>query len=125
MARNAGEILRGPAPDHAAATSKTFRSLARICGAAPRAEGPRVKRHLRREDLAKGLRRLMAMSSEERVHLPGVSTSREHQLVAGALVAEAALDLFGLDELEICPWALREGILLERMDEISIITGGH
>jgi exopolyphosphatase/guanosine-5'-triphosphate,3'-diphosphate pyrophosphatase len=125
MARDAGPILRGAAPDHAAATSKTFRSLARICGAAPRAEGPRVKRYLRRDDLGKALARLVEMTAEERLQLPGVSPSREHQLVAGALVAEAAMDLFGLDEMEICPWALREGVLLERIDEISIISGGR
>ena len=33
IARDAGNLLRGGAPDRAAATSKTFRSLARICGA--------------------------------------------------------------------------------------------
>ena len=35
IAHDAGTLLRGGAPDHAVATSKTFRSLARICGAAP------------------------------------------------------------------------------------------
>ena len=35
----AGSVLRGGGPDHAVATSKTFRSLARICGAAPSAGG--------------------------------------------------------------------------------------
>jgi exopolyphosphatase/guanosine-5'-triphosphate,3'-diphosphate pyrophosphatase len=35
---------------------------------------------------------------------------------AGAVVAEATMDLFDLDELEICPWALREGVLLRHMD---------
>ena len=32
IAHDAGTVLRGGAPDHAVATSKTFRSLARICG---------------------------------------------------------------------------------------------
>jgi exopolyphosphatase/guanosine-5'-triphosphate,3'-diphosphate pyrophosphatase len=26
------------------------------------------------------------------------------------------LDLFGIEALEICPWALREGVLLEKLD---------
>jgi exopolyphosphatase/guanosine-5'-triphosphate,3'-diphosphate pyrophosphatase len=39
--------------------------------------------------------------------------------VAGALVADAVMDIFGLTELEICPWALREGIILGRLDAIS------
>ena len=53
--------------------------------------------------------------------LPGVSASRSHQIVPGALVAEACMDIFGLPELEICPWALREGVILERLDQISVL----
>ena len=60
--------------------------------------------------------------------LPGVSLSRAHQIVPGALVAEACMDIFGLAELEICPWALREGVILERIDKIGLVdssvTGG-
>ena len=32
------------------------------------------------------------------------------------------MDIFDLPELEICPWALREGVILERLDQISVIT---
>jgi exopolyphosphatase / guanosine-5'-triphosphate,3'-diphosphate pyrophosphatase len=48
--------------------------------------------------------------------LPGVSANRAHQVVPGALVAEAVMELFGLAELEICPWALREGVILQHLD---------
>src|SRR5580704_2935368 len=51
IARTAGEVLRNGRPDHAVATSKTFRQLARIAGAAPSAEGDYVRRNLRHEDL--------------------------------------------------------------------------
>ncbi len=121
VARDAGMVLRAGAPDHAVATSKTFRSLARICGAAPSTEGPRVRRALVKKDLQDRLTDLLAMTDAERCQLPGVSPSRSHQLVAGALVADAVMEIFGLDELEICPWALREGIILERLDAISIL----
>ncbi len=57
----------------------------------------------------------------QKAELPGVSASRAHQLLAGALVADAVMDIFELTELEICPWALREGIILERLDQISIL----
>jgi exopolyphosphatase / guanosine-5'-triphosphate,3'-diphosphate pyrophosphatase len=66
------------------------------------------------------LPRLLQMTPEEVSGLPGVSTSRAHQIVAGALVAEALTDLFDLAELQICPWALREGIILERLDRIGV-----
>ena len=52
--------------------------------------------------------------------LPGVSLSRTHQIVPGALVAEACMDIFDLAELEICPWALREGVILERIDKLGV-----
>ena len=122
IARDAGHLLRAGTPDHAAATSKTFRSLARICGAAPSGDGPLVPRSLPREVLREWIPKLVVMTPEELADLPGVSLSRTHQIVPGALVAEAAMDIFDLDELEICPWALREGVILERLDQISVVT---
>ncbi|HEX5560132.1 MAG TPA: Ppx/GppA family phosphatase [Nocardioidaceae bacterium] len=119
IARDAGAVTRS-APDHSVATSKTFRSLARICGAAPSGDGLLVRRALDAATLRQMLPRLLTMSAKEVAMLPGVSPSRAHQIVAGALVAEAVLDLFDLAELEICPWALREGIILERLDQISV-----
>lgn len=62
--------------------------------------------------------KLAAMTVEERGRLPGVSEGRAAQLLAGALVAEGAMDLFGVEELEICPWALREGVILRRLDHL-------
>ncbi|CAN5140827.1 Ppx/GppA phosphatase family protein [soil metagenome] len=123
IARGAGPVLRTADPDHAVATSKTFRSLARICGAPASTEGPSVRRVLSARALARRIPELTKMSVEELVSLPGVSMSRAHQVVAGALVADAVMDIFDLTELEICPWALREGIILERLDQISIIEG--
>ena len=122
IARDAGHLLRAGTPDHAAATSKTFRSLARICGAAPSAEGPLVPRVLEREVLREWIPKLVAMTPDALAHLPGVSSSRTHQIVPGALVAEAAMDIFGLETLEVCPWALREGVILERLDQISVLS---
>jgi exopolyphosphatase/guanosine-5'-triphosphate,3'-diphosphate pyrophosphatase len=103
----------------AAATSKTFRSLARICGAAPSEDGPLVERVLTRGDLLAWIPRLVDMTADDLAQLPGVSVSRAHQIVPGALVAEAVMDIFDLEELQICPWALREGVILERLDQIA------
>jgi exopolyphosphatase / guanosine-5'-triphosphate,3'-diphosphate pyrophosphatase len=61
------------------------------------------------------------MTPAEIAHLPGVSTDRAHQVVAGAFVATAVMDIFDLQELEICPWALREGIILDRLDKLSVL----
>lgn len=101
----------------AVGTSKTFRSLARLTGAAPSSAGPFVKRTL----TAPGLRQLIAfisrMTAADRAELEGISADRSHQIVAGALVAEAAMRALKLDKLEICPWALREGVILRWIDQ--------
>jgi len=118
IARQAGEVTRGGGPDRAVATSKTFRQLARISGVAPSAEGPYVPRLVSHADITELAKRLPALSGAERADLPGVSRSRAPQLAAGAMVADAAMDLFGLTELEVCPWALREGVILRRLDAL-------
>ena len=102
--------------DHAVATSKTFKQLARICGAAPSSEGQRVQRELRLESLNKWVPKISEMSYSQRSQLPGVSVGRSEQLLAGAIVAQEAMEFLKLDTLEICPWALREGIILRRLD---------
>ncbi|MCT7357354.1 Ppx/GppA family phosphatase, partial [Streptomyces sp. 15-116A] len=119
IARTVGEFSRFGTPDHVVATSKTFKQLARIAGAARSAEGPYVQRELKRESLEGWVPRLAAMTAGERAELPGVSEGRAGQLLAGALVAEAAMDLFGVERLEICPWALREGVILRRLDHMD------
>jgi len=116
IGRRVGDVVRFGQPDRAVATSKTFRQLARLAGAAPSSEGAHVQRTLSRGDLAEWAPKLAKMSAAERTKLPGVSSIRAGQLLAGAVVAEAALDLFDLDSVEICPWALREGIILRRLD---------
>ncbi|MGW0632021.1 Ppx/GppA phosphatase family protein [Streptomyces sp. NPDC002758] len=119
IARTVGEFSRFGAPDHVVATSKTFKQLARIAGAARSADGLYVQRELKRQSLEAWVPRLAGMTTDQRSELPGVSEGRSSQLLAGALVAEAAMDLFGVENLEICPWALREGVILRRLDHMG------
>lgn len=119
LAPAARRIRRVGSPELVAGTSKTFRSLARLTGAAPSGAGPRVRRVL--TDV--GLRQLVAfitrMSAADLADLEGVSPSRARQLAAGALVAEAAMRALRITHLEICPWALREGVILRRLDTLD------
>ena len=124
IAREMGGMLRQGPPDHVVGTSKTFRQLARIAGAAPSSEGPYAKRVLRHSDVAALAERLPAMSQSERTKLPGVSAGRVAQLPAGAIVADAILDLLDVEALELCPWALREGVILRRLDMLAQGQGG-
>src|ERR1700729_725996 len=123
IAATAGSVLRDGRPTHAVATSKTFRQLARIAGAAPSSDGPYVRRLLRHSDVTSLAQRLARTSAAERVQVPGVSRGRAPQLVAGAIVADAAMDLFEVPELEVCPWALREGVILRRLDTLPGPSG--
>jgi len=116
IAATASSVLRDGGPNHAVATSKTFRQLARIGGAAPSSDGQYVRRILRHADVKALAERLAGTTVAQRAQLPGVSLLRAPQLAAGAIVADAAMDLFSLPELEVCPWALREGVILRRLD---------
>ncbi|MEZ0384064.1 hypothetical protein [Mycobacterium sp. pW045] len=116
LAPAAATALDAGPPDLAVASSKTFRSLARLTGAAPSAAGPRVRRTL----TAAGLRQLISfisrMTTADRAELEGVSAERAPQIVAGALVAEASMRALSIETVQICPWALREGLILRRLD---------
>jgi exopolyphosphatase/guanosine-5'-triphosphate,3'-diphosphate pyrophosphatase len=120
IAQVVGRLRRIGEPRMAVATSKTFKQLARIGGAAPTSEGIHVRRVLRAADLREIAPRLAHMTADERGRLPGVSEGRSEQMVAGAIVAEAAMDLLELEELVVCPWALREGIILRRLDGLPL-----
>lgn len=120
IAEVVGRLRRVGEPRMAVATSKTFKQLARIAGAAPSSDGIHVRRVLRAADVSELVPRLAGMTAVERGKIPGVSEGRSEQMVAGAIVAEAAMDLLELDELVVCPWALREGIILHRLDGLPL-----
>jgi exopolyphosphatase / guanosine-5'-triphosphate,3'-diphosphate pyrophosphatase len=98
--------------DHFVATSKTFRTLARL-GEHWFDDNPK---YLKINSLTKMIPKLQEMSNKERSELPGVSQSRAKQIVAGAIVARTVMERLHINELEICPWALREGIVLRWLD---------
>jgi exopolyphosphatase/guanosine-5'-triphosphate,3'-diphosphate pyrophosphatase len=106
----------GESPATAVATSKTFQQLARLTGAPPLRRGPFVTRRLRRRELRPWISRLAALPARERARLPGISAHRSPQILAGAIVAYEVMRRLGLDSWRTCPWALREGILLRRLE---------
>ena len=109
-------VLEEHRADHFVATSKTFRTLARLNEFWFR-DNPKK---LNINSLEKSIPKLLAMNNKERAELPGVSSNRALQIVAGAIVAYSALSKLELDEVEICPWALREGIVLKWLDWMKI-----
>ena len=103
-------------PRTAVATSKTFQQLARLTGAAPLRHGPFVTRRLRRQALRPWIDRLAVLSSVKRQRLPGVSAHRARQILAGSIVGYEVMRGLNVEAVQICPWGLREGILLRRLE---------
>jgi exopolyphosphatase/guanosine-5'-triphosphate,3'-diphosphate pyrophosphatase len=106
-------------PRRVVATSKTFKQLARLSGAAPQRKGPFVHRMLTRSEVQKWIPRLAKMSADERAKLRGISLPRGRQILAGAILADLTMSALDIDSLEICPWALREGIVLRHLESIA------
>jgi exopolyphosphatase/guanosine-5'-triphosphate,3'-diphosphate pyrophosphatase len=121
MLEPAGEKLVEAGWDRPVATSKTFRTLARLAGAAPSGAGLWAPRRLSRTGLRQVLGFIRHIPPTALAELEGVSAGRSHQLLAGAVVAEAAMRRLAIDSLDICPWALREGVILQRLDQLEPI----
>jgi len=115
----ADRVQRAGDADLVVGTSKTLRSLARLTGAAPSGAGLYVRRVLTQDGLRQILGFISRLASSDLAELEGVSARRANQLLGGALVASAVMRALGLPHLEICPWALREGVILRRLDMLT------
>ncbi|WP_369394072.1 Ppx/GppA family phosphatase [Streptomyces sp. CG1] len=115
--RDVASRIRWERPRTAALSSRTFQQLARLCGTAPGRYGPFVQRELRCRDLHEAVRTLAALPAADRAQLPGISAPRAAQSLAGAVVGHTALKLMGLRGAVVCPWAIREGVLLRYIED--------
>ena len=106
-------------PQRAVGSSKTIRSLARLAGSTTEIPGIGERTVLRRIDLKDWVPRLASMNAVARQSLPGITADRTFQIVAGGVVLYEAMRAFGIDELEVSPWALREGIILRYIDALD------
>ncbi|WP_433336560.1 Ppx/GppA family phosphatase [Spirillospora sp. CA-294931] len=111
--------LDGRPPLRPVATSKTFTQLARLTGAPRYKEGPYVRRTLELERLREQIPVLSRLDRLSRAKLRGVSRPRAHQILAGAVVAESLMTVLRLERLDICPWALREGIVTRHLQAMT------
>ncbi|ANJ26499.1 Ppx/GppA phosphatase family protein [Agromyces aureus] len=113
------EFAHLPKPSHVVGSSKTIRSLARLAGWTEEGVGPDERSILRRKGLDDWIPRLARIPADARPALPGITADRTFQIVAGAVVLSEAMRAFGVNELEVSPWALREGLILRRLDRMS------
>jgi exopolyphosphatase/guanosine-5'-triphosphate,3'-diphosphate pyrophosphatase len=102
-------------PQMLVVTSGTLVTLARLATAHRTGEVPAAVNQLRvrAKDLTAVHRTIVESTSAERARLPGLDGRRADQLPAGSTLLLAALELFGVHEVTVSGWALREGMILE------------
>lgn len=114
------DLLRDqPAPHHVVGSSKAIRSLAKLAGYPVPGWTGAERLRLPRSALGSWIPRLARLPASARQELPGITPDRTFQIVAGAVVLHTAMAELGVDELEISPWALREGVLLRYIESLS------
>lgn len=97
---------------HLASGNASPKQLARLSGSPAQRKGPFVRRSLTAADLDVWIPRLTGLRAQKRAKLRGVSNSRSRQILAGAVVARTAMKALNVQCVDVCPWALREGIVL-------------
>ncbi len=108
-----------PRPDHTVGSSKAIRSLARLVGYPLAGWSGSERMMLPRASLASWIPRLARIPASARQELPGITADRTFQIVAGAVVLHEAMRALDVDELEVSPWALREGVLLRYIESMG------
>jgi exopolyphosphatase/guanosine-5'-triphosphate,3'-diphosphate pyrophosphatase len=108
-----------PQPDHVVGSSKAIRSLARLVGYPAPGWSGTDRMLLPRESLGSWIPRLARLPASARQELPGITADRTFQIVAAAVSLHAAMSVLDIDELEVSPWALREGVLLRYIEQLS------
>jgi exopolyphosphatase / guanosine-5'-triphosphate,3'-diphosphate pyrophosphatase len=67
--------------------------------------------------LARFNERTGKMNIAERRTIPGISAQRAEIIIAGGQILEGAMRAFGIDSLRSCDYALREGVIIDRLRE--------
>jgi exopolyphosphatase/guanosine-5'-triphosphate,3'-diphosphate pyrophosphatase len=105
-------------PDQVVGSSKTIRSLARLAGSQSEGMGGNAMTFLYRWQLEDWLPRLAKLPSESRHALPGITQDRAFQIVGGGTVLLAVMRALEIERLDVSPWAMREGVLLDYLDRL-------
>jgi len=119
LAPVAEQFLNQPPPDHVMGSSKAIRSLAKLAGYPVPGWSGIERMVLPRSALGAWIPRLARLPASARQELPGITPDRTFQIVAGAVVLHEAMKALDAEELEVSPWALREGVLLRYIEELT------
>lgn len=111
--------IRKFSPVRVIGTSGTWENLALMCGDSSdtgHGNGPIIA-ILRRQPLDRLVRRLLETRSSDREHIKGLDDQRKDQILAGALLAQELVRRLGVEQIELCRSALRDGMLIRHLSE--------
>ena len=111
-------------PQHVVGSSKAIRSLAKLVGYSVSGWSGIDRWRLPREALGSWIPRLARIPASARQELPGITPDRTFQIVAAAVVQHTAMSALDVSELDVSPWALREGVLLRYIEALSWSPAG-
>ena len=124
LAPVAAEFRELPRPQHVVGSSKAIRSLAKLVGYSVSGWSGIDRWRLPREALDSWIPRLARIPASARQELPGITPDRTFQIVAAAVVLHTAMSALDVSELDVSPWALREGVLLRYIESLSWSPAG-
>jgi len=78
-----------------------------------------LPRPTRFDDVLQIKRALLECGNIGNVALPGLSGKRQPVIAGGVLVLEACMKTFGIEQLEVSPFALREGLLYDMVGRLE------
>jgi len=107
------ENIRAARPVRVIGTSGTLENLAAMCGSEQIQNGDGMTRAIERKKFEKMLANLLESKSKDRSRMTGLDEQRRDQITAGAVLVGELFSRLDIKRIEICPMALREGILLD------------
>ncbi len=73
-----------------------------------------------RGQLEAGIPRLAAIEPAQRAALPGITQDRAMTIVGAGIIAVEIMRALGINDIEVCPWSLREGAILRCLDQYAL-----
>lgn len=107
------ESIRRFSPVRVVGTSGTIDNLIEMAAAQRPSGDGAGERVLTRQGLKAVLGGLLESRSADRARLKGLDDKRKDQIIAGALLVDELFRRLGVERMEVCRSALREGILVD------------
>ena len=112
------EAIRTGAVAHLVGTAGTVTALAALDLGLVQYDPDRVQGHvLSRATVERLLNRLCGLTVAERAMLPCLEPGRADLIVPGTAIVMATLDQIGIDRLRVSEYGLREGVLVDAIEE--------